>query len=232
MAPALTPARRAVAAALLFLGSATLAGAHLLDGGVRYRTGGVVEGIFALLLTYVLLLRGVWTRPAGALGWVAVVYGTAANAQLLEFLLPPPGIIEWLVVAVLALTAWSALAAGSRVRLVASLASLALLLAVLRFSVIPVLRDRIGPAPGEAFGLGNAAESVRGLFAERERFRPAGELLGVLALGLWAAGTRLLWTPGGPVPAGARGVDADPPQGYTYGPFGNGVSDAPGQAGG
>lgn len=214
MAPALTPERRAVAAALLFLGSATLAGVHLLDGGARYRTGGVVEGIFALLLTYVLLLRGAWVRPAGALGWVAVVYGTAAHAQLLELLLPPPGVIEWLVVAVLALTAWGALTAGTRVRLVASLASLALLLAVLRFSVIPVLWERVGPAPGEAFGLGNAAESVRVLFAERERFRPVGELLGVVALALWAAGTRLLWSTDGPVPDDDRGVDEQRIRGY------------------
>lgn len=195
MAPpeALTPERRAVAAALLFLGSASLAGVHLVEGGTRYALPGVVEGIFALLLTYVLLLRRAWSPPPGVAGWAAVAYGAAATAQLLELLLPPPGIIEWVTVFVLALTAWGALAAGTRTRLMASLATLAVLLALLKFSVIPTLWKRAGPAPGAAFGLGDAAESLRRLFAEHHPMRPAGELLGVLALALWVLGTRLLW---------------------------------------
>lgn len=194
--PPLTPARRAVAVSLLFLGSAVLAGAHLLEAGVRYALPGLVEGVFALLLAYLLLLRGAWNRPPGILGWLAVVYGTAATAQLLELLLPPPGVIEWVVVLVLALTAWGALASGTRTRLVASLASLALLLALLKFSVIPVLWERAGPAPGAAFGLGDLAESVRRILADHQPMSPAGQLLGIVALALWAAATRLLWEPG------------------------------------
>ncbi|HEV2148298.1 MAG TPA: hypothetical protein VGR37_12915 [Longimicrobiaceae bacterium] len=207
---ALTPARRAVAAALLFLGSAALAGVHLVAEGVRYRVPGLPEGVFALLLTYVLLLRRGWIRPAGWLGWLAVGYGTAANAQLLELLLPPPGVIEWMVVFVLAFAAWGALTAGTRTRLMASLASLALLLALLKFSVIPVLWERVGPAPGEAFGLGNAAESVRRILAEHEPTRPAGQLVGLLALGLWALGTRLLWDDPAPDPGDAAEIDTGP----------------------
>lgn len=206
MDPALTPERRAVAAALLFLGSAALAGIHLAEAGVRYRTFGVVEGVFALLLTYVLLLRGAWVRPPGALGWLPVLYGTVAGAQLLELLLPPPGVIEWVVVFVLALTAWAALSAGTRTRLMASLATLALLLALLRFSVIPVLWERAGPAPGAALGLGDLAESARRLFADYEPMRPAGELVGFAALALWALATRLLWA--------AEGVDGEGESGY------------------
>lgn len=189
----LTPERRAVAAALLFLGSAALAGVQLAEGGIRYRTPGIVEGVLALLLTYILLLRGAWLRPAGWLGWVAVAYATAANVQVLEMLLPPPGIIEWMVVFVLAFAAWGALTSGNRTRLIASLASLALLLALLRYSVIPVLWERVGPAPGAAFGLGDAAESVRRVLADHEATRPGGQLLALLALALWALGTRLLW---------------------------------------
>ncbi|HEX2188937.1 MAG TPA: hypothetical protein VHG51_08580 [Longimicrobiaceae bacterium] len=194
MAPAtLTPERRGVAAALLFLGSAALAGVQLVEVGTRYRTPGLVEGVFALLLVYVLLLRGVWIRPPGWTGWLAVAYGAAASAQLLEMLLPPPGVIEWMVVFVLAFAAWGALTAGTRTRLVASLASLALLLALVRYSVIPVLWERVGPAPGEAFGLGNAAEGIRRVLADHEPVRAGGQLLGLLALALWALGTRLLW---------------------------------------
>jgi hypothetical protein len=194
----LTPARRAVAAALLFLGSAALAGIQLVEAGTRYRIPALTEGVFALLLTYILLLRGAWIRPAGWLGWLAVAYGAAANAQLLELLLPPPGVIEWMAVFVLAFAAWGALTSGTRTRLLASLASLALLLALVRYSVIPVLWERVGPAPGAAFGLGDAAEAVRRILADYEPTRPAGQLLGLLALALWALGTRLLWEPDEP----------------------------------
>lgn len=204
--PALTPARRAVAAALLFLASATLAGIALRPEGVEYRTFGMTEGVFALLLSYLLLLRGVWRRPPGAPGWLAVVYGTLAGAQLLELLLPPPGVIEWVVVTVLALTAWAALAGGTRERLVASLGGLALLLALLNFSVIPLVWDRAGPAPGDALGLGNLAEGLRRLFVDYRPVRPAGQMVGALAVGCWALATRLLWAePGAGVAEEAEG---------------------------
>lgn len=191
--PPLTPARRGVAAALLFLAAGALAGVTLREQGIEYRTFGLTEGLFALLLSYVLLLREVWIRPAGAVGWLAVVYGTLAGAQVLELLFPPPGIVEWVVVTGLVFTAWAALAGGSRERVVASLAGLALLLALLKFSVIPVLWERAGPAPGAALGLGDLAEGVRRLVADHRPVRPAGQLVGFLAIGCWALATRLLW---------------------------------------
>lgn len=192
--PPLTPPRRAVAAALLWLLAGALAGvAPLAAGGVEYRTFGLTEAIFALLVVYALLERGAWRRTPGPLGWAAVAYGAWATAQLLELLFPPPGLLEWVVVTALALTAWSALGGGTRERLIASLASLALLLALLNFSVVPILWERAGPAPGEAFGFGDLAESARQLVAAYRPMRREGQLLGALAIALWAAGTRLLW---------------------------------------
>jgi hypothetical protein len=160
---------------------------------VEYRAFGMVEGVFALLFSYLLVFRGAWARPEGATGWIALAYGTVASAQALELLLPPPGMIEWMVVAALAVTSWGAFSGGTRRRLVFSLATLALLLAVIKFSVIPVLWARMGPAAGTAFGLGDAAESVRRTFADYRPLRPIGQLVGFVALALWAAGTRLLW---------------------------------------
>jgi hypothetical protein len=189
----MTAAQRNVAAALVFLASATVAGIALVPEGVEYRAFGMVEGVFALLFTYLLVFRGAWARPAGVAGWVAVAYGTVASAQALELLLPPPGMIEWMVVAALAVTSWGAFSGGTRRRLVFSLATLALLLAVIKFSVIPVLWVRMGPAAGTAFGLGDAAEAVRRTFADYRPLRPGGQLVGFVALALWAAGTRLLW---------------------------------------
>jgi hypothetical protein len=192
----MTAAQRHVAAALAFLASGTVAGIALVPEGVEYRAFGMVEGVFALLLAYLLVFRGAWDRPEGATGWIAVAYGTLATAQALELLLPPPGMIEWMVVAGLAVTSWGAFSGGTRRRLVFSLATLALLLAVLKFSVIPVLWGRIGPAAGTAFGLGDAAESVRRTFADYRPLRPIGQLVGFFALALWAVGTRLLWSQG------------------------------------
>lgn len=189
----MTIAQRQVAAALVFLASASVAGVALVPGGVEYRAFGMVEGVFALLFSYLLIFRGAWARPQGATGWIAVAYGTVASAQALELLLPPPGMIEWMVVAAMAVTSWGAFSGGTRRRLVFSLATLALLLAVLKFSVIPVLWTRMGPAAGTAFGMGDVAESVRRTFADYRPLRPAGQLVGFVALALWAIGTRLLW---------------------------------------
>jgi hypothetical protein len=190
-----TPAQRAVAASLLFLLSAVLAGVVLVEHGVEYHLFGIVEGIFALLLGYILVMRGAWATPSGLCGWAAVVYGTVATAQVLELLFPPPGLVQWVVVTGVAITAWSVFSAGSPRRLVASLASLAVVLALVRYSVIPVLWTHLGPAEGTALGLGNIAESARRVFADWHPVRPAGELIGFVAICCWALATRLVWSP-------------------------------------
>jgi hypothetical protein len=183
-----------VAAALLFLACAVLSGIAPVQRGVEYRVFGIVEGIFALLLAYLLVLRRAWPPPAGVPGWAALAYGTVATAQVLDFLLPPPGVVQWVVVTGVAIAAWSVFMGGSARRLAASLASLAVILALVRYSVIPVLWTRIGPAPGTALGLGDLAESARRVFADYRPVRPAGELLGWLAICCWALATRLLWS--------------------------------------
>ena len=214
-AAALTAARRAVLAALLFLGSAALAGVTPLLDGVEYRTFGMVEGLFALLLTYVFLLSGVWSRDAGGIGWVPVAYGTIATAQLLALLLPPPGVLQWMVVTGLAFSAFAAFGARSPTRLLAGLGIAAVLLALLNYSVIPFLWVRSGPGPGEAWGLGNLAEGFRRLFVEYEPLGPAGELVGFGALAFWVIATALLrsdvvW-PRTPTPTGPALPPGDSP---------------------
>jgi hypothetical protein len=190
-----TAAQRAVAASLLFLASAVLAGIVPVEHGVEYHLFGLVEGVFALMLAYVLVLRGAWAAPAGVCGWLAVVYGTVATAQVLELLFPPPGLVQWVVVTGVAIAAWSVFSAGSPRRLAASLASLAVVLALVRYSVIPVLWAHLGPAQGTAFGLGNLAEGARRIFADWHPVRPAAELVGFVAICCWALATRLVWSP-------------------------------------
>ncbi|HEX5725512.1 MAG TPA: hypothetical protein VFX98_08595 [Longimicrobiaceae bacterium] len=190
----MTAAQRRVLASLLFLLAAVLAGLTFVEHGVEYRAFGLVEGVFALVLTHLLVLRGAWASPDGFPGWLAISYGTLANAQALELLLPPPGMLEWVVAAGLAMFSWGALGGGTRHRTVASLGSLALLLAILKFSVIPVLWERAGPAADTPV-VGGLAESVRRFFVDYQPVRPVGQVIGFLALCGWALGTRLIWPP-------------------------------------
>lgn len=153
---------------------------------------GLVEGLLALLLTYILVLRRAWVAGPGVTGAIAVGYGALANAQLWELLLPAPGVLEWIVVVGVAFSAWGALGRGSRQRLVAALASLAVLLAVLKFSVVPAFYAQVGPAPGDLLGLGDLAERSRRMVAGAPPETDA-QWVGVVALALWALATRLLW---------------------------------------
>ena len=189
----LTPARRALGAALLFLAAGFVAGIVPQPGGLAYRTFGVTEGLLSILLVYVFLERKVWWSAAPRLRWVAVAYGAVATAQILEMLIPPPGVLEWLVLTGLAFSAWAIVGARDRSRLLAGLAAVAILLAALNFSIIPVLWTRAGPGPGEAWGLGDLAEGLRRLVVDYRPVGAGGQLLGVAAIAFWAAGTRLLW---------------------------------------
>lgn len=185
--------RRAVGAALLFLLAAFLAGVNPLPEGFSYHTFGVSEGILAILLTYVMLEREVWWSPAGVLRWVAVAYGTVASAQILGLLIPAPGVLEWMVLTGLAFSSWAIVGSASRTRFLGALGAMTLLLSILKFSVIPILWERAGPGPGEAWGLGDLAEGFRRLVVDHEPVTAAGQLLGFTAIALWAGATRVLW---------------------------------------
>jgi hypothetical protein len=174
----MTAAQRATGASLLFLAAAVLAGFTLAETSVEYRTFGLVEGLFALLLTYVLVYRRAWELRPTLVAWIAVAYGTVANAQLLALLFPPPGLVQWVVVAGLAITAWAALGRGTPHRLMVSLGSLALVLALLKFSVIPALWRQ---------------ETGRRIFADYRPVHHGSELIGFAALCCWVLATRLLW---------------------------------------
>jgi hypothetical protein len=201
----MTPAQRSVAAAVLFAFAAGVAGVAPGADGVRYGVFGAVEGTLALLLVYALCASEIWPRARTPLEWVAVAYGGVATAQLLEFLLPPPGVVEWVVVIGLLFSAGGLFGGGSRRRIVHSLAALAVLLALLRYSVIPFLWT-LGPERGAALGLGSLAESVRTSLAQPRPSGAAAQLLGVVAAALWALATRILWPPAAPAgPPGEAG---------------------------
>lgn len=189
----LTPGRRSVAAALLFLLAAVLAGVVPGARGTEYRAFGMMEGLLAMLLTYLLLDRGVWYRPPQWHGCIAIGYAVLANAQILSLLLPPPGVVQWISVIGFLFLLIAGLAVGSPQRLVGLLAGASVLLALLKFSVIPFLWDRSGPGPGEAFGLGSGLDRIRRVVVDHQPVSPEAELLGVAAVALWVLATRVLW---------------------------------------
>lgn len=202
----LTPARRSVAAALLFLLAAVLAGISPGPDRTIYQTFGVTEALLAFLLTYLLVVGGAWQRAPGVTGGVALAYGTVANGQLLSLLLPPPGVVQWVAVVGFLFVALASLAITSRQRLVGILAGAATLLALLKFSVIPFVWARSGPQPGEAFGLGSGLDRIRRMVVEYEPISAEGQMVGVAAIGLWIVATALLWA--GSDPGDPRGSAA------------------------
>lgn len=190
----MTYPRIQVAAALLFLSCAGLAGISPLRAGVRYELFGLTEGLIAILFTYLLIARRAWPDPTWPLGWIATGYGTLATAQALHMLLPPPGVVQWIAVIGIVFAVWAAMSGSSARGVIMMIATLAIILALLKFSVIPFVWERAGPSPGAVFGLGDLAESFRRLFVEYEVVSPAGQIYGFLALTGWAAGTRVLWS--------------------------------------
>jgi hypothetical protein len=186
-------ARRSVAAALLFLLSAALAGIAPRVAATEYRVFGIAEAVLALYLAWLLSDRRVWPRPRGITGWIAVVYGTVATAHVLHLLLPPPGALQWMVAPAVAVLAIAASALRTRRRIVSVLAAAAFLLAVLDYSVVPHLWRSLGPAAGTAFGLGDAAEAGRRLLVDYQPLRPGGELPGALAIAAWTLATAIAW---------------------------------------
>lgn len=204
----MTPGRRAVAAALLFLLAGVLAGVTPGERGTEYRVFGMLDALLALLLTYLLLDRGVWRRTPGWIGWIAIGYAAIASAQVLALLIPPPGVVQWISVVGFLFVLIAALGVRTRHRLVGLLGGATVLLALLKFSVIPFVWERSGPGPGEAFGLGAGLERIRRMVVDYQPVSPEAELLGGVAVALWVLGTRLLW-PGEPVVSGHAGVRAE-----------------------
>jgi hypothetical protein len=183
--------------ASLFLLSFGLGGISLDTGGVEYEVFGLVDGLAALLVVYVLLRSEALARPGGAWGLVMLVYGTAATAQLVGRLLPPPGVLEWLALAALVALAWHGAYGLHRSRLVLNLGLLTVAMAALRYAILPFVWLRAELPRTPVVDLYELGEAFKGLFIAYAPPHPATQAFVFAAVLAWATAVWIQWPPEG-----------------------------------
>jgi len=181
----------------LFVLAFFFAGLRVTAAGVAYELFGVVDGLAALLILYVLLGTGALSWPRDTWGAVVLIYGAAATAQLVSLLLPPPGVLEWIVLGLLLYAAWNASYAVHRTRVMLALGLVALALAALKYSVLPFVWVRTELPHTPLIDLRSLGEGLKGLVAAYVPSRPVTQALAFLALLCWVLAVWLQWPPPG-----------------------------------
>ncbi|UCF19576.1 MAG: hypothetical protein JSU87_16925 [Gemmatimonadota bacterium] len=179
----------------LFLLTFFCGGLWLSVAGLEYQVFGLVDGLTAILVLYVLVNTAVLSWPRGAWGAVVFVYAAIATAQLVSLLLPPPGVLEWIVLAVLLYLAWNASYGAHRSRIVLTLGLVALALGVLKYSVLPFVWTRTQLPHTPILDLRALGEGIKGLVALYVPTRPINQLFALGAIVAWVLAVWLQWPP-------------------------------------
>jgi hypothetical protein len=173
-----------------------------LFGGLRvgltrleYHFFGLVEGLVALLILYVMLNTAALSWPRDRWGAVVLIYAAVATAQLVSMLLPPPGVIQWLVLVVLLYFAWNASYSAHRSRVMLALGTVSLALAALKYSVLPFIWARTNLPRTPILDLQALAEGFKGLLASYVPSRPITQVFAFTALLAWVLAVWLQWPP-------------------------------------
>lgn len=190
--PEWTPGR-GLLVTVFFLAAFTLGGVWVGPMGVEYRVFGLVDGLAALLIVYALVRVNALARPVRVWGTLALAYALGAAAQLVALLLPPPGVLEWLVLLVILYFAWNAGPGGHRDRVVLGLGLGALALAALNYSLLPHLWMRTQLPETPIIDLRALGEGVKGLVVVYEPSRPVTQLFAFAAVLSWALGLWAQW---------------------------------------
>ncbi len=185
----------ALLASLLFLAAFFFGGLWLDGVQLDYHLFNIVDGLAALLVVYVLLNTAVLSWPRDAWGVVVLVYAAVATAQLISMLLPPPGLVQWIVLGLLIYFAWSAVFSVHRTRIVLSLGLVALALAALKYSVLPFVWSVTELPRTPILDLGALSDSVRRLFAVYVPSHPLTQVFAFAAILAWVAGIWVGWPP-------------------------------------
>jgi hypothetical protein len=194
-----------VAARRRALGVCLLLAAALLVGGLdlpahgyesfRYALFGFTSGLLGILYTFALVSREVVWRPAGWIGTLLVVYWAAATAMLFRVLLPPPGLVQVGLAIVAAVGAGIIVSRRDREGAVLAVGTVTVILAVIRFALVPVFWARSGLPNWGPVQLGASADALRDFFVAFAPERPASQALHFLALALWVIALWLQWEP-------------------------------------
>jgi hypothetical protein len=190
--------RRALGVCLLLAAGLLVGGLDLPGHGYeafRYAPFGITAGLLGILYTFALVSREVVWRPAGWLGTLLVVYWAAATAMLFRVLLPPPGLVQVGLAIVAAVGAGIVVTRRDREGAVLALGTVTVILAVIRFALVPAFWSRSGLPNWGPVQLGASADAVRDFFVAFAPERPASQVLHFLALALWVVALWLQWEP-------------------------------------
>ena len=179
----------------LFLLAFFLGGLRVGSTRLEYHFFGLVDGLAALLVLYIMLNTAALSWPRDWWGGVVLVYAAAATAQLVSLLLPPPGIVEWLVLIVLLYFAWNASYSAHRTRVMLALGTVALALAALKYSVLPFIWAHTNLPQTPVLDLQALAEGVKGLLVSYVPSRPITQVFAFTALLAWVLAVWLQWPP-------------------------------------
>lgn len=188
--------RRALATCLWLAGAVLLGGFDLPAHGYaafQFAPFGLVAGLLALLYVFVLVQSGVVRRGRGWLSPLLLVYWTAATGMAFRVLLPGPGLVQVALVIGAAVAAAILASRKDRDEAMLWLGIVAVVLAVLRFGIVPFFEARSGLPDWGPVRLGEAADSFRDIFVAYAPQRPAIQALHFGALACYALALKAQW---------------------------------------
>ena len=189
----------------LALGVGLLLAASLLVGGLdlpahgydafRYALFGFTGGLLGILFVFALASRGVLWRPHGWIGTILLIYWAAATAMMFRILLPPPGLVQVGLAVLAAAGAGIIVSRHDRKGAVLTLGIVTVMLAVIRFALVPAFWARSELPNWGPIRIGASADAMRDFFVAYAPERPASQALHFLALCLWVTALWLQWEP-------------------------------------
>lgn len=191
--------RRQALATCLWLALAILLGGFDLPArgyaAFHFAPFGLVAGLLALLYVYLLVQSGVVRRGRKWLAPLLLVYWTAATGMAFRVLLPGPGLVQVALVIGAAIAAAILASRKDREEAVLWLGIVAVVLAVLRFGLVPFFEARSGLPDWGPIRLGEAANAFRDIFVAYAPEQPAAQALHFGALACYALAIRTQWEP-------------------------------------
>lgn len=189
--------RRRALATCLWLATAVLLGGFDLPvlgyAAFQFAPFGMVAGLLALLYVFVLVQRGVIWRGDGWLEPLLLIYWTGATAMIFRVLLPAAGLVQVGLVIAAAIAAGVIVSRRDRDEAVLWLGIVAVVLAVLRFALVPLFEARSGLPDWGPLKFGEAANAFRDVFVAYAPQRPAIQALHFAALACYALALRAQW---------------------------------------